>query len=176
MSAVLLSIRPNWWRLIMCGKKTVEIRKTKPNLEVPFKCYVYETKAEYLGSDGIRHLGSGKIVGEFVCDTVDKFKVFENGSVQNWNYADLEKSCLPYDEIAEYVGKDKYGYALHISDLKIYIKPKKLNEFHKPCSDIDNCLNKAFREAGESLDKCFDCGCGLNRPPQSWCYVEELQE
>lgn len=176
MSAVLLSIRPNWCQLIMSGKKTVEVRKTNPNLKVPFKCYIYETKAEFVGSDGYRQLGRGKIIGEFVCDAIDKFKVFENGSVQYWNAANLEKSCLSYDEIAEYIGKEKYGYALRISDLVIYSKSKNLSEFHKPCSDVDYCLNRTFRDTGNSLDKCFDCDCKIVRPPQSWCYVEELSE
>ena len=43
--AVLLSIRPNWCKKIANLRKTVEIRKTAPNLEVPFKCYIYCTKA-----------------------------------------------------------------------------------------------------------------------------------
>ena len=44
--AVLLSIRPNWCKKIANLRKTVEIRKTAPNLEVPFKCYIYCTKPE----------------------------------------------------------------------------------------------------------------------------------
>ncbi len=45
MKAVLLSIRPKWCKEIANLRKTVEIRKTVPNLEVPFKCYIYCTKA-----------------------------------------------------------------------------------------------------------------------------------
>lgn len=42
--AVLLSVEPNWFELIAELKKLFEIRKTKPNLKVPFKVYIYCTK------------------------------------------------------------------------------------------------------------------------------------
>ena len=48
--AVLLSIRPEWCEKILGGEKTVEIRKTRPKLEPPFKCYIYCTLA---GSDSL---------------------------------------------------------------------------------------------------------------------------
>lgn len=43
MKAVLISIKPKWCDLIRRGRKTVEVRKTCPKLEVPFKVYIYET-------------------------------------------------------------------------------------------------------------------------------------
>ena len=43
--AVLISIRPEWCDLIVRGKKTIEVRKTRPKLETPFKVYIYCTKA-----------------------------------------------------------------------------------------------------------------------------------
>ena len=46
MKSVLISIQPKWCELIASGKKTVEIRKTKPKIETPFKCYIYCTKAK----------------------------------------------------------------------------------------------------------------------------------
>ena len=42
--AVMISIRPEWCEKIASGKKTVEVRKTKPKLDPPFKCYIYCTK------------------------------------------------------------------------------------------------------------------------------------
>lgn len=42
---ILISIRPKWCELIANGKKTVEVRKTRPKLDTPFKCYIYCTKA-----------------------------------------------------------------------------------------------------------------------------------
>lgn len=43
MKSVLISIKPKWCELIANGKKTLEVRKTRPKLEVPFKCYIYCT-------------------------------------------------------------------------------------------------------------------------------------
>lgn len=44
MKCVLISIKPKWCELIANGTKTVEVRKTKPKLIPPFKCYIYCTK------------------------------------------------------------------------------------------------------------------------------------
>lgn len=41
--SVLISIRPKWCELIASGEKTIEVRKTRPKLETPFKCYIYCT-------------------------------------------------------------------------------------------------------------------------------------
>jgi hypothetical protein len=40
MIAVLISIRPKWCEKIASGEKTIEVRKTKPKLLTPFKCYI----------------------------------------------------------------------------------------------------------------------------------------
>ncbi len=44
MKAILMSIKPKWCKLIFSGEKTIEVRKTAPKLETPFKVYVYCTK------------------------------------------------------------------------------------------------------------------------------------
>ena len=59
MKAVLISIKPKWCDLIRRGRKTVEVRKTCPKLEVPFKVYIYETM------DGGR--GSGRTRADYIC-------------------------------------------------------------------------------------------------------------
>lgn len=41
--AVLISIRPKWVEKIVSGEKTIEVRKTRPKLDTPFKCYIYCT-------------------------------------------------------------------------------------------------------------------------------------
>ena len=43
MKAVLISIRPEWVDKILAGKKTLEVRKNRPNMGTPFKCYIYCT-------------------------------------------------------------------------------------------------------------------------------------
>lgn len=171
MKAVLISIHPKWVEKIASGEKTIKVCKTRPTLETPFKCYIYCT---YGNPKDNYCLGKrGEVIGEFVCDRIEKFSVFENGAVQYWNYYDLEKSCLTYDEISNYIGKNKQGYGWHISNLKIYDKPKELSEFWSadkcPYASTDGCTYKyyCFR-AGQTKR----CGNTLKRPPQSWCYVE----
>jgi len=44
MRAVILSVRPQWCELIANGQKTVEVRKNRPKIPTPFKCYIYCTK------------------------------------------------------------------------------------------------------------------------------------
>jgi predicted transcriptional regulator len=177
VKAVLISIQPKWCSLIASGEKTVEVRKTEPKIALPFKCYIYETQGKtdepWMDEDG--HMifrGRGMVIGEFECKDILKFTLDPYGHHEYFiSDDDLEASCLTYEELWNY-GKGKTLYGWHISDLVIYDKPKELWEFHKPCEDIKNCLNKNFREAGRCLDKCFDCGNELTRPPQSWCYVE----
>jgi len=52
MKAVLISIQPKWCELIANGKKTIEVRKTRPKLKTPFKCYIYCTIGKRRVSNG----------------------------------------------------------------------------------------------------------------------------
>lgn len=161
MKSVLIAIRPQWCEKIASGEKTIEVRKTAPQ-EVPFKCYIYETKGatETPWADEDGHLifkGRGQVIGEFVCDKV--YSIKNRGS--SFSVADEEQSvtneiarqsCLYYDDMVSYFG-NKDGFGWHISDLKIYDRPKELSEFGK---------------VG------FGHKVPLKRPPQSYMYVEEL--
>ena len=85
MKSVLISIQPKYVGLIANGKKTIEVRKTRPNLSTPFKCYIYCTKTKdqsfyvtkevFNGINAITGYGKGKVVGEFVCDRIVPFDV-----------------------------------------------------------------------------------------------------
>lgn len=168
--AVMISIQPKYCELIASGIKKIEVRKTAPNDKEPFKVYIYQTKKKWIYRL-LEKLGlyQGKVIGEFVCDMIDEFLVFENMTVQYWNYHNLEKSCLTYDEIANYIGANKNGYAWHISNLKIYDAPKELGEFRisKQCKEKD--CETCKRRRGEYI-----CDKRLTRPPQNWMYVEEV--
>ena len=118
MKSVLISIHPKWCELIASGKKTVEVRKTKPKIETPFKCYIYQTKH-----------GNGKVIGEFVCD---KIVCFKNSLYDEALQETVSRSCVPMYDLLVYIGKQDYGYGWHISDLVIYDKPRELDEFCKP--------------------------------------------
>ena len=163
IKAVLLSIKPKSCELIASGKKTVEIRKNRPKIDVPFKCYIYCTKPKqfiYSASmflDELYRLPNGKIkfgcsmevagyenypdnyvlnskvIGEFVCDDIDKIAVFDDilYCVNNTQANKLKQACLTIEDIKAYLGIKNSGYTWHISDLVIYDKPKKLSEFKK---------------------------------------------
>lgn len=189
MKAVMISIQPKWCELIMSGKKTVEVRKTKPKLETPFKCYIYCTKDNTdvvpsriwwkADKTGFQHIMNGKVIGEFICDDIRwgnpvKFVVKEDAE------RTLKGSCLTIEDMYNYLnvkdGTSRYEkkyefYCWHISDLKIYDKPKKLSDFRHTTEYIYNSLKGvAFWESG--IDD--ECAAQIHRPPQSWCYVEEL--
>lgn len=141
MKSIIISIQPKWCAKIESGAKTIEVRKTRPKIETPFKCYIYMTLAkpycyEFAG-DGMMKARNGKVIGEFVCNNIEKFVV---GSLA---CDDVEKqACLSYKEICDYFYGENYdntvriGYGWHISELKIYDKPKELGEngdFKFPC-------------------------------------------
>lgn len=174
MKSVLISIQPKWCELIASGKKTVEVRKTRPKLEPPFKVYVYQTK--HREHNGPTH-SDGKVIGEFICDDITKILNFiTRFGVEGRSEGELNTiaqcSCLDYMDMLEYFGTDKGGYAWHISDLVIYEKPKELWEFAKPdkCpynSPIGCTYGGHCYRAGQAKR----CGDYVERPPQSWCYV-----
>lgn len=168
--AVLISIRPEWVEKILNGEKTLEVRKTRPKLETPFKCYIYETQGRtetpWIDEDGHTIFkGRGQVIGEFVCDRIERISGYVD--IKNLQ-SDFVGSCLsPYQIEAYLNGKD--GYMWHISDLKIYDMPKNMGEFSPP---FENCIGKVCDEFG-----CASCENGglIKHPPQSWCYVEELK-
>lgn len=177
MKSVLISIRPEWCEKIASGEKTVEIRKTRPKLEPPFKVYMYQTKhREHNGPT----YSDGKVIGEFVCDDITKILNFiTHFGVEGRSECELNtiarSSCLDYMDMLEYLGTDKDGYAWHISDLKIYDHPKKLSEFAKPDKCPYNLKGEcAYPRHCYRAGQTKRCGDYLERPPQSWCYVEEV--
>lgn len=173
--AVLISIRPEWVDKIIAGAKTVEIRKTRPKLETPFKCYIYCTLQgcnEFFRVDLGRDVAKwnrgkwadrkGKVIGEFTCD-----RIYELAPL---NHApdDVEKqACLTREKIVNYLNGTGYGW--HISDLRIYDAPRDLSEFERPY-ECNECDAKWATEC----NACHEEG-KIKRPPQSWCYVEELR-
>ena len=184
MKSVLISIRPKWTEKIASGQKTIEVRRTRPKLEVPFKCYIYETKGQYIkfihGAHTKYGYGRGKVIGEFICDKV--YSIKNRGS--SFSVADEEQSvtneiarqsCLYYDDMVSYFG-NKDGFGWHISDLTLYDKPKELSEFRKPCTYGDlPCwiCPSCDKDENDNLIQCFNT---VSRPPQSWQYIEDLGE
>ena len=198
MKSVLLSIQPKWCDLIASGKKTVEIRKTRPKIETPFKCYIYETKGitdtPFMDEDGhIDFHGRGQVIGEFICDEIMRHSLFDDCAKI------LKQSCLTTKEFYSYMGyplvnpyqnlkeaRKKFElYSWHISDLVIYNEPLSLDRLvvEGDC-DCRNCGKCSWFIRGNGYD--FEGNCDLAyekkdlrplfRPPQSWCYVEGLED
>ena len=171
MKSVMLIIRTKWCEKIASGEKTIEVRKNKPKLETPFKCYIYCTSGrpdlnipisperlmqDYLDTGSMQSLncplGNGKVIGEFTCDRIY--------GLAPLNHApdDVEKqACLTREEIVNYLKGTGYGW--HIVGLRIYDQPRELSEF-------TGLRNTRFGAAP------YD----IKRPPQSWCYVEKWEK
>lgn len=180
MKSVLISIHPKWCELIASGKKTVEVRKTKPKLEVPFKCYIYCTKGKgdclwrwngiWYDTQDPQHRPNrmdGKVIGEFVCKNMTYIdaRIDSDGDRHLGNTLFLKnRMCLSDDELFDYLYKGEKenngGWAWHISNLVIYHgMPRELSEFKR-----------------EVNDGTWICREAIKRPPQSWCYVEGREE
>lgn len=170
MKAVMLSLRPQWCEKIFNGSKTIEVRKSRPSIPTPFKVYVYETKGKtkyWSQPMPIPYTeGRGKVIGSFVCDRIEEIKAAN--AIQAY-YNNREETCVSDTDLRLYLGENT-GYAWHISDLKIYDKPKELGEFSYPAEH--NFTKRAIKESREMGFICH--GVYITRPPQSWCYVEEL--
>ena len=152
MKAILMSIQPKWCELIFSGEKTIEVRKTAPKLETPFKVYVYQTKIKFkvknwqenfqsivFTPNGGVEEGNGKVIGSFVCDDV----ITDFRGEHSDDFA--KYALLSIDEQKKY-GGNKLLYGWHITSPKLFDKPRELSEF------------------------------GIARAPMSWCYVEEVVE
>ena len=179
MKAILISIRPKWVEKIASGEKTIEVRKTAPK-EVPFKAYIYMTHGDAsikLGNGMTCHHSGGMcVIGEFVCDKVDEIIPDYNPITEKFYYGyvvDITPTFLNEEEIQNY-GKNKAVYFWHISDLKIYAKPKELSEFNRPCNYAGLCFScdrAKFTSKGDRVCKAM-----ITRPPQSYMFVEEEEE
>lgn len=182
MKSILISIKPKWCALIANGRKTIEVRKTRPKLEAPFKCYIYCTKDKgilfwtgkrYAYADDRSHnlfdvCGNGKVIGEFVCD-----------AIYDCRDVNRDDTCITVAEWLKYTkGHKGEVYGWHISNIVIYDKPKDLDDFMafgKTHCDQKNCGDCLYMGIDGICD-VKDIGQPMTRPPQSWCYVEESKE
>ena len=125
MTEIIASIKPHYTQKIFSGEKRIEMRKSEPNCNWPFKVFMYETKGNG---------GKGAVVGEFIvrCTFAEKYP---------FPAALTASACINSQALNDYAA-DKIIHSWYISDAKQYQKVKSLKEF------------------------------GLNRAPQSWCYIK----
>lgn len=197
--AVMISIRPKWCEKICRGEKTVEVRKTRPKLETPFKCYIYCTVGRagydalwvldaqtrekysflavsaYLENPKGANKGDGKVIGEFVCDCITPLY---NVCMDDWKRLagglhNIEKELVNQACLTEAklhtYAGGKNCFAWHISELKIYDAPKELSEFRRATDPCDSCRAEYTWECTGCKKLIGD----IKRAPQSWGYVEE---
>lgn len=149
--AILMSIRPKWVAKILNGEKTIEIRKTMPKCGLPIDVYIYCTKdKKYANLVNRGGFLTGMVVAKFTLNEIQEIR-FDDKEIQ-------KQACLTEDELFDYLfinepyHEDMHkGYAIHITELEIFDKPKELSEF-----DI-KVRNNVYRK---------------RKAPQSWCYVE----
>ncbi len=192
-NAVMISIQPKWCELIASGAKTIEVRKTRPQIETPFKCYIYQT--QHRERNG-RTYSDGKVIGEFVCKKITGTALWrlKGNTGRCAERTEFEKmvpqlACLSLDEIERYAGSEtRMIYCWHISDLVIYDDPYDLNWYvvEGDC-DCVNCKKCSWFNRGNGYNVEDDCDLGyesiyrketlkpLFRPPQSWCYIYDLE-
>ena len=201
--AVMLSIRPKWCEKIASGEKTVEVRKTRPKMNTPFKCYIYCTKAKErliaILKDGDENYGEiyngksvfikqdegsvcdmwgkrQKVIGEFTCDRIDE-------------YDDDTIFSFRHEDYARWNDFDLDRACINPEDFQNYADGKWLYGWHISNLKIYDTPKKLSEFKGlckVESDCCacpyynyskMDCdGRTIKRPPQSWCYVEATKD
>ena len=182
MSKVLASLKPYYYYLVGEGIKKIEVRKDMPKAsdwdnevlfymskdEKSFAKIPKEFQEKYR-----KHFG--KVGMQFICDKVD-------GHLSGWDTAfgdivDTTPMCLTVAEILNYsAGKPLYFW--HISDLKIYDRPRELSDFYRECKKP--CKPNKGKILCITTKSLKMNGCNgkipLTRAPQSWQYIEDLGE
>lgn len=119
---------------------------------------------------------NGKVVARFWCDKVEYIENYydewrdgeEDYRTETLNPNKLyEKSCLPFEEMDKYLQGD-YGYAIHITNLKLFDKPKEISEFYT--TRLDQELTKRFDNSIQLENGTWVKP--LTRAPQSFCFIE----
>lgn len=212
MKKILLSVYPKYCELIFNGKKTIEVRRNCPKLKPPFEVLVYctmpkerwsvghqiffndtlytlptgelklgdalELMADWSGQYDEYNFLNRKVIGSFICD-----KILDLPCETTQPYWLKERTQLTDGQYMDYLGHNS-GYGWHITEPKLFDKPKELSEFGTVCNryendECDDCPYLQVYVNSYPCDDCVDTWCGvdnikpLTRPPQSWCYVEE---
>lgn len=188
--AVMLSIRPKWCEKIVNGNKTIEVRKTRPKMNTPFKCYIYCTiggqdlnipisqerlMRDYLESGSMKSLncplGNGKVIGEFTCDRIDW--------ITHIGYTGIPNLVETRICDAATMRTSPVGGLLNAACLT----PKMLNDYlawgdgygwHISDLRIYDEARELSEFTGLRNTRFGAAPYDIKRAPQSWCYVEAM--
>lgn len=155
--------------------------KGKPNLWLPYEydCFeLDEASQPYLSDKPIIDIDTktnGKVVFKFRCYKVEEITIGEDrrgslfGSCHYGYHTKslrpnllMEQSCLDVKELIDYLGR-KTGYAIHISDLEIFDRPKELWEFETTKQHLVGVVGQT-QPILQNIR--------LTKAPQNFCYVE----
>lgn len=189
MKSILISIRKEYNDKIIEGAKHWEGRKKIPKelkrianigkLLKPIIFYVYEP---------LTGGGCGKVRYKFKSYNAVHFKPQYTTEYEWSRIANV--LCVANKWAKEYYNGDD-GYLIRIENPEVFDKPKELSEFYKPCIDEykycqcckfgNTILSASEEEYAMYHGGCYEnfdtiCLNRLKRPPQSWCYVEDLGE
>lgn len=169
MKAVMLVLSPEECLKAFNGDLSVLVRKKFPKDYVGW-VYIYCTKdkkyANLINRGGFL---TGMVVARFWCDKVEHFEYetcsrdisgyfLDNG--EKFNTQDnCKKMCLYGCDLWNYIGC-REGYAIHITKLEIFDKPKEISEFYHYTTKRDN-VKGIIHDYEE-----------LTRAPQSFCFIE----
>lgn len=194
MNSIITSVSPYLCGKVASGDCKILVKKSAPK-EVPFKDYIYCTKTKnkwslcdyegaYQNSKGEIVYAQQHVIGEFICDRVyniDYLPKEYEGNPSQFSEFICNNSCLSFEQIMEYKkGKTIYGW--HITDLKLYDKPKKLNEFKTPpCEKSEKACGNCKWLIKINTPDVYECECyvedgrQITSPPRSWQYVEKIE-
>lgn len=185
MKSILLPVHPEILANVLDGNTDTLIKKLFPKDHVGW-VYLYCTKKPYLydrffgrhfrNDNAPTFIGyepiNGYVVARFWCDKVEKItsQVVNYGNdclhtTETMNMTELLKTtCLSLKELDSYLG-DKNGFAIHISKLEVFDKPRELGEFRRNCYGCR--YYKTFKIACNNCKKHR-----LTKAPQTFTYVE----
>ena len=191
--AVLISIRPEWCEKIINGQKTIEVRKTRPKIETPFKCYIYCTKPKIYNSytslylDELYRLPSGEIkYGSSIELSVfpgqwNKDNFLNGKIVGEFICSRILPIKVEYSDVDSAVADNEFPYT-GMTDKEIieYLGNGKygygwcvtdLIVYDKP-KELREFKGRKLVWRGNNHIHDYET---MIRPPQSWCYVEKLK-
>lgn len=161
---VIFSIKPEWVYKILLQQKLWEVRKTKPQLQLPFSCYIYCTKDNKFdiswGPFGVTPDNDGDpikgtVCASFLCDDIYTITWDDYNHCYDIDDDTLKETCLTQQQLYDY-GKGKTLYAFHIKCLTEFVPGYCIDDFYQ--STMGD--GKSYFEVKN-----------LTRPPQSWGYV-----